>query len=236
MSLSGPQRRLLILGLIPVIALVLGGGAVTVATIRGKVHYDVSSAYALPRNGVSIVTDVPVTVTPSADDKVHVNVGGSYTDLEPSVDVRKSAGDELQVSTACRGSGCRIDLTVRVPRSASVKLTTSGVSVDLAGLAGDVRLVAGNGSINAVQLQSQDVTVTARGGSVDLSFDSPPRNVVVNTTNGSLQVLVPTDSYAIDAAAMYGSTQLDLPNELGAQRQLHLRTTNGSIRVAHRAR
>ncbi|GAA0952512.1 hypothetical protein GCM10009554_55600 [Kribbella koreensis] len=232
MSLTGAQRRLLTLGLIPVIALVLGGGAVTVATIRGKVDYDVSSAYALPRNGVSIVTDVPVTVTPSTDDKVHVTVGGTYTKLEPSVDVRKSAGEELQISTACRGSGCRIDLTVRVPRAASVKLTTSGVSVDLVGLAGDVRLVVGNGSINAVQLQSQQVSVNARNGSVDLSFDSPPRNVVANTTNGSVQLLVPTGSYAIDAAALNGSTQLDLPNELGAERQLHVRTTGGSITVA----
>jgi hypothetical protein len=232
MTLSSPQRRLLTLGLIPVIALVLGGGAVTVASIGGKVDYDFSSAYALPRNGVSIVTDVPVTITPSTDDKVHVSVGGTYTNREPSVDVRKSVGEELQVSTACRGSGCRVDLAIRVPVSAGVKLTTSGVSVDLIGLTGDVRLVTGNGSINAVQLQSQQVSVTARGGSVDLSFDSPPRNVVANTTNGSLQVLVPTDSYAIDAAALNGSTQLDLPNELGAQRQLHLRTTNGSILVA----
>jgi DUF4097 and DUF4098 domain-containing protein YvlB len=232
MSLTGAQRRMLTLGLIPVIALVLGGGAVTVATIGGKVDYDWSSAYALPRNGVSIVTDVPVTVTPSTDGKVHVSVGGTYTSREPSVDVRKSAGEELQVSAACRGSGCRVDLAVRVPGAASVKLTTSGVPVDLVGLAGDLRLVTGNGSVNAVQLQSQEVAVTTRGGSVDLSFDSPPRNVVANTTNGSLQVLVPTDSYAIDAAAMNGSTQLDLPNELGAQRQLHLRTTNGSITVA----
>ena len=232
MSLSSGQRRLLTLGLIPVIALVLGGGAVTVATIRGKVDYDFSSAYALPRNGVDIVSDVPVTVTPSTDDQVHVTVGGTYTNLEPTVDVRRSAGDELQVSTACRGSGCRVDLAIRVPGSAAVKLTTAGVSVDLIGLAGDVRLVAGNGSVNAVQLQSQEVAVTAQGGSVDLSFDSPPRNVVANTTNGSVQVLVPTDSYAIDAAAMYGSTQLDLPNELGADRQLHVRTTNGSITVA----
>ncbi|WP_328329484.1 hypothetical protein OHA70_06215 [Kribbella sp. NBC_00382] len=232
MSLTSGQRRLLTLGLIPVIAVVLGGGAVTVASIGGKVDYDFSSAYALPRNGVSIVSDVPVTVTPSTDDKVHVSVGGTYTNLEPSVDVRESAGEELQVSTACRGSGCRIDLSIRVPGSASVKLTTSGVSVDLIGLGGDVRLVASNGSVNAVQLQSQQVAVTARGGSVDLSFDSPPRNVVANTTNGSVQVLVPTDSYAIDAAAVNGSTQLDLPNDLGAQRQLHVRTTNGSITVA----
>jgi putative adhesin len=232
MRLTSPQRRLLALGLIPVIALLVGGGAVTVATIRGKVDYDFTSAYALPRNGVSIVTDVPVTVVPSTDDEVHVTVGGTYTNLEPSVDVRQSAGEELQVSTACRGSGCRVDLTVRVPKAASVKLTTSGVPVDLIGIAGDLRLVTGDGSVNAVQLQSQEVAVTARGGSVDLSFDSPPGNVVVNTTNGSLQVLVPTDSYAIDAAAMYGSTQLDLPNELGARRQLHLRSTNGSITVA----
>jgi hypothetical protein len=231
MSLTSAQRRMLTLGLIPVVLLVLGGGAVTVASIGGKIDYDSSSAYALPRNGVSVVTDIPVTVIPSTDGKVHVSVGGTYTNREPSVDVRKSPGEELQVSVACRGSGCRVDLTVRVPGGASVKLTSSGGPVDVIGLTGDLRLVTGNGSVNAVQLQSQEVAVSADGGSVDLSFDSPPRTVEANTTNGSLQVLVPTDSYAIDAAAANGSTQLNLPNELGAQRRLHLRSTNGSITV-----
>lgn len=231
MTLSGAQRKMLTLGLIPVVALVLGGGIVTVSTIRGKVDYDFSSQYGVPRHGVSIVTDVPVTVTPSSDEKVHVRVSGTYTNLEPAVDVRKSDGDELAISTACRGTGCRIDLAVELPKSAALKITTSGVSVNLIQLTGDIRLVASNGSVDAVQLQSEEVSVTARSGSVDLSFDSPPGNVEATTTNGSVQVRVPTGPYAIDAAAMYGSTELNLPNDLHAQRTMHLRATNGSITV-----
>lgn len=231
MRLSKSQRTLLTLGLIPVIAVVLGGGAVTVATIGGKLAYDFASQYAVPGNGVSIVTDIPVAVTPSHDGKVHVRVSGTYTNLKPSVDVHESPGNELQVSTACRGSGCRVDLAVELPGSAALKVTSSGAPVALVELAGDLRVDANNGAIAGNQLRSDEVSVSSHDGSVDLSFDRPPGSVVATTTNGSLRVLVPTGPYAIDAAAMSGSTQLDVPNDLGAARRLHLRTTNGSITV-----
>jgi DUF4097 and DUF4098 domain-containing protein YvlB len=231
MRLSNIQRRMAFLGVIPVLALVVGGAAVTVSTIRGKLDYDFGSTYDAPRNGVSIVTDVPVAVTPSTDGKVHVNVTGTYISWEPSVDVRKSAQDVLEVATACRDSGCRVDLAVQLPSSTQLKLTTSGVPVDLVRLTGNVQVVANDGPVDAVQLQSDRVSVSSRGGSVDLSFVSPPGNVEATTTNGSIHLLVPSGAYAIDAAAVSGSTELNLPNALGAQRTLHLHATYGSITV-----
>jgi hypothetical protein len=232
MTLSRAQRTMLALGLIPVIALVIGGAVVTVSTIPGHLDYSFSAAYEPGRLGVSVVTDVAMDVIPSTDDKVHVDANGTYTKSRPTVTVAKTE-EVLKVTASCQTKfQCGIGLTLRVPVDAGLKLEATRTSTDVVGLAGTVQINSSNGSVDAVQLNSRDVTVVSDQGSVDLSFSSPPELVTATTSSGSLHVGLPQSAtYAIDAVATNGSTQLNLPNDLSSDRRLTLKSDAGSITV-----
>jgi DUF4097 and DUF4098 domain-containing protein YvlB len=223
---------MLVLGLIPVLALVLGGAAVTVTAIRGKLDYDFAAAYAIAAGGVRITSDVPVDVIPSTDAKLHVTLSGSYTDSPPSLKATSASG-VLELAATCHQQvQCRVDLTVQVPTAAAVKLKVNQTSANLVGLSGPLQLDGDSGSINATQLTSPTVSVDARAGSVDLLFDGPPKSVQATTSDGSLHVQLPgSATYAIDAVAARGSTQLNIPNDLGSDHRIYLRSSYGSITV-----
>lgn len=227
------QRRMLVLGLIPVIALVLGGAAVTVASIGGKMNYDYSATYVKPGTTVSIAANVQVSVTPSDDDKVHVTMSGTYTNRRPTVEARPNpVQGELAITAQCTGSGCRLELDVELPDGVQLSVDTSEASVDLLRLSAQLRIKADGGSINAARLRSDKVSVTSVSGSVDLGFDRPPTEVQADTSDGSVHVLVPrTATYAIDAAAAHGSTTLNADSDLNSSHRLRLRAADGSITV-----
>jgi hypothetical protein len=221
------------LGLIPVLVLVVGGAAVTVATIGGKLDYSYSTTLDTPFNGVNITANMEVQVAPSPDDKIHISLSGTYTDHEPTIDVRKPVENkDVEIGAHCDGYSCRLALAVELPSSTPLSVNISGASVDLVRLNGPLRVTAESGSVDAQRLKSQTVTVSSQSGSVDLGFDRAPTNVEATTSNGSVHLLVPgTAAYAIDAAAAHGSTELNVNNDLSSSNELHLRSTNGSITV-----
>jgi hypothetical protein len=232
MTLSNSQRKLLTLGMIPVVAVVLAGGFVTVSTIRGKLDFDYTAEYRQPVNAVAIVSEVPVSVIPSTDDKVHVDISGTYTSRKPQADVRQSEARELEIGVSCAGADCDIALSVALPSSTTLSVNTTRTSLDLVGMNGEVTVTAYDGSVNAVRLKSAKVTAEVHGGSLDLGFVSAPTTVDASTTNGSLHLLVPsTETYAIEAIATGGSATLDVPNDAAADNALNLRSTGGSITV-----
>jgi putative adhesin len=230
--MTNAQRKMLLLGLIPVLALVLGGAVGTVSTIRGKLDYNYATTYDKPLDAVTITANMVVAVAPSTDGKVHIALSGTYTSQQPTVAVRKPGSRELELGADCQGTGCRLTLAVELPSSTRVSVNASGTSVELRELTGDIQVTADNGSVNGTRLRSSSVSVSAESGSVDLGFDQAPANVEVTSSNGSIQVLVPrTTAYAIDAAADRGSTELLVNNDLSSPNRLHLRSTNGSITV-----
>jgi len=224
---------MLFLGLIPVIALVLCGAAVTVATIRGKLNYDFAQSYGTPAGPVSVAANMDVVVMPSTDDQLHVRMSGTYIEHEPTIDVQHDAAQgEVKVVAHCAGHGCRLELEVEVPDAVALSVAASGASVELQRLTGPVQVKTEDGSINAVRLRTDTVSATTLGGSVDLGFDRPPADVKADASDGSVHVQLPrTAAYAIDAAAAHGSTTLNAENDLGSQYRLRLRAANGSITV-----
>jgi hypothetical protein len=230
--MTGAQRRMLQLGLIPVLALVLGGAVVTVSTIRGKLDYNYAATYDKPPDAVAITANMMVAVGPSTDGKVHIALSGTYTSRQPTIAVRKPESHELEIGAGCDGSGCRLALAIELPSATRLSVNASGTSVDLRQLTGVIHVTAADGSVNGTRLRSESVSVKADSGSVDLGFDRAPANVEVTSSNGSIQLVVPrTTAYAIDAAANYGSTDLNVNQDLSSPNQLHLRSTNGSISV-----
>jgi DUF4097 and DUF4098 domain-containing protein YvlB len=225
------QRKMLLIGLVPLLVLVLGGAAVAVSAIRGKLPFDYSAGFAPAPKGVSVVSDVPVNVQASTDGQVHVDASGSYAVAQPTVNVSTIAG-RLEVRAFCADSHCQADVGVQVPGAVPVQVKTERASVDVVGVSGPVTVDVADGSADLAQLSSKQVSVNCRRGSITLFFTDPPDQVAATSTDGSLTVQLPQSaSYAVDAVATQGSTDLDLPNDPTSRHNLHLRTTNGSISV-----
>ncbi|MEV0795062.1 DUF4097 family beta strand repeat-containing protein [Kribbella sp. NPDC050459] len=231
MRLTKAQRTMLLLGLVPLLALLVAGVGVTVGMIRGRLGYNSASEFAAPAQGVRIASDVPTEVLASVDGKVHVTVSGSYAAAKPDIRISPMAG-ALTIGARCPDVHCNVDLTVEVPAETAVEAKVEQVSLDVAGVASPLTLDATGGSVNLARVRSPDVSVNVRGGSITLFFDNPPNRVRATASDGSITVQVPrTVSYGINAVAAQGSTDLSVPNDQSATHQLYLRTRYGSITV-----
>ncbi|TCC41436.1 DUF4097 family beta strand repeat-containing protein [Kribbella speibonae] len=225
------QRRMLLIGLIPVLVFVMTAAAVTVSLIRGKLPYDYSASFTPGPQGVKVVSGVAMQLLASADGQVHVTVDGTYAVAQPAVKV-STTGGVLDVETTCPDVHCDVELTVEVPSTAAVHAKADGTSMSATGVASPLTVEANDASITLTRLRSPRVSVDAMHGSVDLLFDSAPEQVNATASNGSLTVQVPgTATYAIDALAAQGSTEVDVPNDPSSSNRLYLRTSYGSITV-----
>jgi Putative adhesin len=229
--MTGAQRRMLIIGLVPVLVLVVTGAALTVSLIRGKLPYSYSGSYVPGPQGVRIESDVPAELLASVDGRVHVTVDGSYAVAQPDIRIA-TVGGVLTIDTSCPDFHCAVDLAVEVPAQAKVQAKVERAPLDVAGVASPLSVDASDGSVDMTRLRSPEVSVDAQRGSISLLFDNAPDRVTATASDGSLTVKVPRIStYAIDAVAAQGSTELDIPNDPSATHRLYLRTSYGSITV-----
>src|SRR5207244_362576 len=107
-----------------------------------------------------------------------------------------------------------------------------GASLNVAGVAAPLSVDVSDGSVDMAQVRSPQVSADVRRGSISMIFDSAPDQVSATSSNGSITVQLPrTTTYAIDAVAAQGSTQVDIPNNQSATNQIYLRTSYGSITV-----
>ncbi|WP_406050790.1 hypothetical protein [Kribbella sp. NBC_00889] len=231
MALTVAQRRMLAIGLVPLLVLVVTGAAVTVSIIRGKLPYDYSASFVPGAQGVRIVSDSHTQVLASADGQVHVAVDGSYAVEQPAIDINTTNG-LLHIQARCPDTHCEMDLTVEVPSQSAVQIELEGESVDVVRVASPLSIDVSDGSVTTNRLRSRQVSVDVRRGSSDLNFESPPDQVTAKASDGSLTVQLPRNvTYAFDAVASQGSNDLDLPSDPASPRHVVLRTNYGSITV-----
>ncbi|TCC58809.1 hypothetical protein E0H73_26205 [Kribbella pittospori] len=231
MALTVAQRRMLAIGLVPLLVLVVTGAAVTVSTIRGKVPYEYSASFVPGAQGVQIVSDSHTQVLASADGHVHVAVDGSYAAEQPAIDINTTDG-RLHIQAKCPDTHCELDLTVEVPSQSAVQVELEGDSVDVVGVSSPLAIEVSGGSVTTNRLRSRQVSVDGRRGSIDLNFESPPDQVTAKASDGSLTVQLPRNvTYAFDAVASQGSSDLELPSDPASPRHVILRTNSGSITV-----
>ena len=226
------QRTMLLVGLLPLLAVVLGGAGVTVSVIRGKLQYSYSAAFATAGDGVQITSDVSTQVEPSFDGQVHVTVDGTYGAQRPDVKV-STVGKVLVVHTTCPDSHCQVDLTVEVPAAtAALKAKVDGSSLNVAGVSAPLTADVTEGSVDMARVRSPQISVTASQGSISLFFDVAPEQVSASSTDGSITVQLPrTTAYSIDSVASQGSTDVSVPTDPTATHRLRLRSSYGSITV-----
>jgi Putative adhesin len=191
----------------------------------------------------------------AGDDTSSVTMTRSYTWSlgKPSVTNRLDGG-LLSISSSCPftvGLGCsghvRLvvpkDLTVQVHNSdgsltlrdltGSLDLSTSDGSIHASNLTGPVKLHSDDGSMTATGLRSDNVEATTADGSIRLSFEVAPSSVTADTSDGSIEVVVPDDgtAYNVTATTGDGSKDVSVPTDPNATSRMKLSTGDGSIKA-----
>lgn len=165
----------------------------------------------------------------------------------------EQVGEVLHIDQDCTGFifdfGCRATFTVTVPAGAQVSGVTSNGSVGLTGLDAPVDVATSNGSVTMEDLTSSVVARTSNGaitgtglgsdvvdlvtsnGRVALTFASSPSSVTVRSSNGALEVLLPSDAppYAVETSTSNGSVRTDIRTDPAAPVSISMRTSNGDI-------
>jgi hypothetical protein len=235
----------------------VGWAAFTAASLLARVTDHRSATYEGVRAldvdlGFESVEIVAGTNTTS----VSMTRSYSWSLGKPSVSNRLD-GDVLSISSSCTfavGLGCsghvRLvvpkDLTVQVHNSdgsitlrdltGPIDVSTSDGSIHASNLTGSVRLHSADGSMTATEVRSDDVDVSTSDGSIRLNFEVAPSSVTANTSDGSVEVVVPDDgaAYNVTTTTGDGSKDVSVPTDPNAARSIKVRTSDGSIKVRTR--
>lgn len=149
------------------------------------------------------------------------------------------------------GLGCEGSYRLAVPPGIAVTGGTGNGDVRLTGVDGRIDLRSSNGAFHLVDvsgpitvhtsngevvgtgLESTQVRATTSNGEVVLGFTTAPERVRADTSNGTIEVVVPDDgaSFAIDPSTSNGHVTAAVPTEESSSRRLALHTSNGDIVV-----
>ncbi|MGI5233250.1 DUF4097 family beta strand repeat-containing protein [Actinoallomurus sp. CA-142502] len=169
-------------------------------------------------------------------------------------------GDTLVLKTDCggreilfSGSGCDVDLDVRVPAGVTVRATVSSGTITAQGLTGAVRLQAhsgtvnvertrgpvwaraNSGAINGTDLSSPQVDVGTTSGVVGLGFADAPQQVKATARSGSVTVALPRGfRYRVHGTSSSGDVRVDEGlRDDGSSRRIDVATSSGAARVRY---
>ena len=102
-------------------------------------------------------------------------------------------------------------------------------------LGGEAQLTTDNGSVEGVDLTSDDVVGSSSNGDVELEMARAPRSVRAESDNGDVVVIVPRGSelYAVDATTDNGDAATPIRTDPSARRRIVARSDNGDVTVRY---
>jgi Putative adhesin len=237
--------------------LAVGWSAFTVASLLARVTDHRSATYVGVRSLDVDLGFESAEIVGSAD-ATAVSMTRSYTWSlgKPSISNRLD-GDLLSIGSSCPfsvGLGCSGHVRLVVPNDLQIQvhnsdgsltlrnldgpvdLSTSDGRINASDLTGQVKLHSDDGSISATGLRADEVEATTSDGSVRLSFAQSPSSVTVDTSDGSVEVVVPSDgtTYDVTATTGDGSKDVSVPTDPSSARRMKLSTSDGSIKVLTR--
>lgn len=251
--LSVSRRAMLALGLVPVLAACIGCGVVVTSLLQGMRSFDYSAVAVAPAEGVNVnIGNAGLTVSPSADGKIHLSAHGRYSGRRPTIG-QSGEGDRLVVTADCRSTwlhSCGLDVDLLVPPDlalvvdgnngsiavhdlgGSAQLRTENGAITVSGDRGPLDLTTSNGSVDGVALTAVTVAARTDNGGVDLDFARSPTRVDATTSNGHIDIRVPTSAtYFLTTRTDNGSISPDIPSDRFSHRTITARTSNGSIHI-----
>jgi hypothetical protein len=216
-------------------------GRIELDNINGPVHIS-----AWDRNEVK-VDAIKSAGTKERLEEARIEVDGG----KDYVSIRTKYRDHDQTfNRGSRHNPASVEYTLTVPRTArldEIKLING--SLDVAGVAGEVRASCINGRLEAHNLSGRSHLSTINGN-LDARFDALDGSPIeLNSVNGRLEVTIPSDSKAeIEASTVSGDIDndfglhvnrhrfvgRDLRGELaGGGTRIRLSNVNGRIEVRH---
>lgn len=162
----------------------------------------------------------------------------------------------VSTSTECPAlsNHCSVRYTIEVPREMVVNVDADNGSVRARGLTRKAVLTSGNGDVLAeslagtARLGSDNGSVEARGmtttaieassgnGDVVVELREPPEQVVAESDNGSVEVVLPDTphAYDLDLSTDNGERFGQIRTDPASDRHLVIRSDNGDVTVGYR--
>jgi hypothetical protein len=255
-----PARRpvpLLVIGGL-VAAIVLGwGGYNAVSLMAYQSTYTDLSFPAASVHRLDVDTDGGVTIeaAPAGSSEVTITRRVVRGLRSPSYS-EAVVGDTLTLRSSCPAFAeyhCFVSYSIHVPASTSVVVDTSGSSVHVHDLSGDLdvqssggsvevarvsgalKLQSSGGGVRATDVSSKIVEADSSGGGVFVRFIAPPDDVKVSSSGGSAVVEVPHDetAYRTDVTSSGGSRQVDVKTDPDSTHVIEVDSSGGSARLRY---
>jgi DUF4097 and DUF4098 domain-containing protein YvlB len=200
MSKGEPIMRTLLRGVVPVAVVALAVAFAQGAERKFDKSFTVASGGTL-----SLATDVgSVTVTGGSGNEVtvHAELRGRGRDVEEFEIAADQSGNDVKIKGRARKGGGwfwnSVDLdvtyTVKVPRTYSVNIHTSGGDVDISALSGSVDGGTSGGDIRARDIEGK-IDLRTSGGNVhaenvkgDVHMETSGGEVAIRNVTGSVEV------------------------------------------------
>lgn len=233
---------LVVIGVVALVGRVGVGEETSTATFDGvtRLEFDVA-------NG-------PLQIRAGGDETI-LDVTASTGWLAGEVEVVEDGGT-LRVEHRCPSwfaVSCRAEIDVTLPATATVEGDASNGPLTLAGLDGPVDVSTSNGAVTlrdlsaAVQVRTSNGAIRGEGlrgasldagtsnGRIALDFAWPPTDVTLDTSNGSVEVVLPPEAppYALSTDTSNGQVVADVRTDPSAEGRIDIDTSNGDITVRY---
>jgi DUF4097 and DUF4098 domain-containing protein YvlB len=174
--------------------------------------------------GVVEIANIAGVVDVSGWDQPQVSVSGEIPSGIRGVEVKNDRGHiSITVRFPSISFGAKgMDLSVKVPRTSEVDVTTVSADINSHGITGVQRLKAVSGSIRADIAQS-DVEINSVSGDVSLRGDDKPLGLHVGTISGTIHV----ERAAGDVEA--STTSGEIIMALDTVRSIRMHTVSGEV-------
>lgn len=206
-------------------------------------------------------TDTPTAVTiTSGSGNVNVAAGDetsvlaelSFSGDEP-IWTAELVNGQLVVDDGCGDrTDCEVNLTVEVPASADVSITTAGggvtivdlnselvirgeaTNVLLNGITGPMDIDLTSGDLLAARLVTTVASFRTGRGDLDVTITEAFESLTVVSDDGNVTAQVPGGGYDIDAVADDGELEIDVDDVDGAASSIVIRSARGDVTIYKR--
>ena len=252
----GVRKAWLVVASVSAVFMLLTGTIQVTSLIAHEEVIEVSEIAVVGVTGLDIDNDAGATRVVGVDDAETITVRARISNglRKPHHEISRDGGT-LVMEASCPMIGsqwCEVDYTVEVPSDMDVdadargRLTVTDLagrlrldadqgSVDLARVGGDITVSASQGSVDAVDLTATRVSAEANQGSLDLAFATSPDEIVAESNQGSVTILLPDEDvfYATQTAANQGSATSDIREDPTADRTITAESNQGSITITY---
>jgi hypothetical protein len=202
------------------------GGSTTTDKLDYRIDEPVTAlAIAARAAGVEIKTgDGPVTVTEEY----------RYSQGKPAT-AHQLEGATLRLTESGCGDDdarCEVRYRIRVPAATALEITAQAGAVDVAGLAGSMRVSTEAGAVEGRALTSDEVTVRTQAGATSLEFVEAPALIRTTTSVGAVELRVPgTEAYAVDVHTGVGGGTVRVDDDPASAHRIEVRSELGTVSI-----